>query len=264
MRAESRLPAPRRAAGALVLVVAAGCPKGGESPSAAAGAGGLELSLTTRTPVQCSRLRKEEQDAAEAKDAGGCNASVQFRLAPSGEVDLDMPNFRDATRAETRRMVDANSVIDRQLVLRDVAGENLWKVAVPEDKLPWEESGRCARPADAAARARFDLSVWRVVVVQIRTRDPYGSLLPYVEGRSGSLGLEVTGKGGAKVQATSVASTTHDGVWAAVWCDRVEGPLEFTLDVRGAYQLERDTFSIPDVTNDTYTLLEYIVEPTKG
>ena len=63
------------------------------------------------------------------------------------------------------------------------------------------------------------------------------------------------------LQPVITASSTHEGVWAASWCDTGEEPQNLEFNVRGAYQLETDTFQMPDIRGDTYTVVEYIVEP---
>lgn len=245
--------------GAVALALG-GCPKRG---GPARGSAGGTVAVSNRIPTQCTAIRKEESArGAETFEPAGCLAEVRFHLSPSGVRDVRLPNFRDAAVRESLERVTEGRVTSRTLMLHDPAGERLWSVHIPEDALPWEPSGTCVR---AEPLSRFDMQPWHLLVVRVLTRDAYGTPRPIAEVQSDTLALTLHPPGSDPIEPVLVPSSTHDGVWAAVWCGGETGArMEVTLDVRGAYQLEVDTFSIPDVSRDTYTVLEYVVEPIPG
>lgn len=237
------------------LLVAA-CPKVG-TPASHTGA----VVVEGRVPVQCTQVRKAEGlSEVEVLPPTGCNASVRFRLEPTGYRDVALPFFRDAIRATSTGTLSGGRVLDRTMLLRDPAGENIWSAEISDSDLPWTSSGRCARPADPNT---FDATAWRFLVVRVRTRDTLGTSRPIAETQVDTLTLTIQPAGaGAGVKPRVTASTTHDGVWGAVWCaDDADGPYTLDLDVHGAYQLEADRFEMPAPGADTYTFLDYTVRP---
>lgn len=241
----------------LVALTLTGCPKG-KGPGSA---GGGTVAVGNRTPIQCTRIRKEERvEGAETFEPGGCLASVRFHLSPSGVRDVQVPNFRDATRAESSERVTEGRVTSRTIMLKDPAGEQLWAVDLPEDELPWD-AGACARSEDPS---RFDMNQWRLMVIRVLTRDAHGTARPITEVQDDTLSVKLKGSGADWIRPALVPSRSHPGVWAAAWCADTSGRLDVELDVRGAYQLEVDAFTMTDTSKDTYTMLEYIVEPIAG
>lgn len=241
----------------LPLLALAACPKeGGPQPTYAPRAD--EVLVVHKTPIRCSLVRKEEGGAPpELADPRGCNASVRFHLEPSGTREVVIPFFRDATRPTSAAELSGGSPVRRSLVLRDPGGERLWSAELDVEALPWST---CPEASDAASV--FDFRPWRFLVVRVQTRDELGNLRPLAEAQPDTLAVTLTGKGGDAVRPVAALSPTHDGVWVAAWCaSATTGAREVALDVRGAYQLEIDRFPLPDLAADTYTFLDYTVEP---
>lgn len=240
---------------------------GQKKPPSAAGADGMSLQVLSRTPIQCTKVRKVQgTSTVEVYDPSGCNAAVKFALAPNGVAEIEIPWFRDAAQREKLQRVDADRVRGRDIVLRDVSAANLWEVSIPGDRLPWATKGKCAVPPGTAnPEASFDFNAWRFVVVQVRTRGPYGEEQPYGATDANALDIKVVGgpKRSQEVERMLIVdSSRDDGVWVAAWCDEIAAPYEVTVKVTGAFQLTPDTFTLPiGFERDTYTILEYVVNP---
>lgn len=237
-----------------------GCPKSSGSTGAAAGKGNLALSATWPAPIRCGRWHKNQStDALKVFDPTGCNVTVRFRLAPTGQRDLEVPFFRDNTTHTLTQRADGDRVVERVVVLRDPASENLWQVEFPESELP---TGDGCTDAGASQRTSIDLNTWRFLSIQVSTEDSWGSLRPIAESQSDTLQLTITPAEGEPFQVPAVPSATHPGVWGAAWCaNQTPGEAELSVDVRGAYQLQTDTFVLPPRQGEIYASLAYTVTP---
>lgn len=239
------------------LALSAGCAKSGNTgPS---GKGDLVLTATWPAPVKCGQWTKNQSSPSlDVSDPTGCNATVRFRLAPSGQRDLELPFFRDNAKSLISQRADGERVVERVVVLRDLASENLWQVDIPESALPTSDT---CKDAGAESRTSIDLNSWRFTVVRVSARDAWGALRPIAENQADTLTLLLTPEKGDPVRPVLVPSTSHSGVWAAVWCkDSLPGRATARLDVRGAYQINDDTFTVPAHAGEVYTVLSYNVE----
>ncbi len=242
-------------ASALAVIALAGCPKQGS------GRGNLVLRALWSTPTVCGQWTRYEGEGGLAiGEPTGCQVSARYTLTPTGERELTLPPSRDAGEGAVEYWVEASGVREVAVHHADPRGERTWDVVVPGDALSDPDAGCVA--ADTA-RAAIDLRPWRTLIVRVLSRDGYGALRPITESQDDTLALTLAPVGNEAFQPRLVRSETHEGVWAAVWCSaRTPGEAELTLDVRGAYQLEVDRFTLPPHDGELNTVLTYVVLPT--